>query len=452
MSAFDLASITPFAEPLWYSRGKSVYYDSSHERLRKAVRAYVDEKITPNCAEWETQGFVPKEVLAEHSRRGFTAVAINPAAVSSHMGNIKLPGDIEPGKWDGFHDLICIDELARCGYLGVVWALGCGDSIGCPPVVNFGSDAQKKAWLPSVINGESRFCLGVTEIAGSDVANISTTAERRGDVYVVNGAKKWITNGMWATHCTAAVRTGAPGKNGISALVIPLNSKGVSRRKILNSGVAASGNSNPIWLRFPIADYLGSTYLEFDDVEVPVSNLLGEENKGFKIIMSNSDFNHERLWLACTSLRLARICLTDAYSYALERTTFGKHLIEHQAIKTKFTTIGADILPAHAFMESLVALGDANKHAEPRYGGLIALLKVVAGRALEKTVRETQQVMGGLGYSRTGKGARIEQISRDMRVMVIGGGSEEILSELAFVQEKKDLGTIRGESLRSSKL
>ncbi|TVY26055.1 Acyl-CoA dehydrogenase [Lachnellula hyalina] len=445
MSAFDLASVTPFAEPLWYSRGKGVYYDSSHERLRKAVRAYIDEKITPNCAEWETQGFVPKEVrvqsqsfqvvLKEHSKRGFTAVAINPAGVFNHMGNIKLPGDIDPQKWDGFHDLICIDEIARCGYLGVVWALGCGDSIGCPPVVNFGSDAQKKAWLPSVINGESRFCLGVTEVdAGSDVANISTTAERRGNVYIVNGAKKWITNGMWATHCTAAVRTGLPGKNGISALVIPLNSKGVSRRKILNSGVAASG----------------STYLEFDDVEVPVSNLLGEENKGFKIIMSN--FNHERLWLACTSLRMARICLTDAYSYALERTTFGKHLIEHQAIKTKFTTIGADILPAHAFMESLVAINDMNRQAEPRYGGLIALLKVVAGRALEKTVRETQQVMGGLGYSRTGKGARIEQISRDMRVMVIGGGSEEILSELAFMQEKKDLGLIGAENLRSSKL
>jgi alkylation response protein AidB-like acyl-CoA dehydrogenase len=201
-------------------------------------------------------------VLEEHSRRGYTAVTINPAAVSDYMGDLKLPGDIDPQKWDGFHDLICIDEIARCGYLGVIWALGCGDSIGCPPVVNFGSGSQKRAWLPSVIKGQNRFCLGVTEpdgrslrntverlplaiadlrIAGSDVANIATTAERRGDIYIVNGAKKWITNGMWGTHCTAAVRTGGPGKGGISALVIPLESKGVSRRKILNSGVAASG-------------------------------------------------------------------------------------------------------------------------------------------------------------------------------------------------------------------
>jgi alkylation response protein AidB-like acyl-CoA dehydrogenase len=186
-------------------------------------------------------------------------VAINPKAVSEYLGDIVLPGGINPSQWDGFHDLICIDEIARCGYLGVVWALACGDSIGCPPVVAFGNESQKRTFLPSVISGESRFCLGITEpdgrspliesasyilnrlLAGSDVANISTTAERRGNVYIVNGAKKWITNGMWADYCTAAVRTGGPGKGGISALVIPLHAKGVSRRKILNSGVSASG-------------------------------------------------------------------------------------------------------------------------------------------------------------------------------------------------------------------
>ncbi len=150
---------------------------------------------------------------------------------------------------------------------------------------------------------------------------------------------------------------------------------------------------------------------------------------------------------------MARVCLQDAYTYALSRHTFGKALIHHQAIRTKFSTMGGNILPAHAFMESLVALSNkswtsiANKDdrinpitkEQDRIGGLIALLKVTAGRALEQAVREAQQVMGGLGYSRTGKGARIEQISRDMRVMVVGGGSEEILTELAFTQEGKDL-------------
>lgn len=106
------------------------------------------------------------QVLQEHSRQGYTAVTINPAAVSKYMGDVKLPAGIKPEDWDGFHDLICIDEIARCGYLGVIWALGCGDSIGCPPVVNFGSVAQKEKFLPSVVSGKSRFCLGVTEPDG----------------------------------------------------------------------------------------------------------------------------------------------------------------------------------------------------------------------------------------------------------------------------------------------
>jgi alkylation response protein AidB-like acyl-CoA dehydrogenase len=165
------------------------------------------------------------------------------------------------------------------------------------------------------------------------------------------------------------------------------------------------------------------------------------------------DFNHERLWLACTSLRLARVCLADAYSHAVTRTTFGKNLIDHQAIRTKFTKLGSSILPAHAFMESIVAIAESEASgSSPRYGGLIALLKVTAARALEDAVRESQQVMGGLGYSRTGKGARIEQISRDVRVMVVGGGSEEILNELAFVQERVDLRSIQNSSGIPSKL
>ncbi|KAK3723417.1 hypothetical protein LTR37_001669 [Vermiconidia calcicola] len=135
------------------------------------------------------------------------AVSVYPLATGSPSGQ-RLPADIVPTAWDGFHDLILIDEIARCGYLGVIWALTCGNSIGGPPLVNLGSEEEKRRLLPKLLAGRSRFCLGVTEPdAGSDVANITTTAVRRGDVYIVNGAKKWITNGSFADHCTAAVRT-----------------------------------------------------------------------------------------------------------------------------------------------------------------------------------------------------------------------------------------------------
>ena len=100
-------------------------------------------------------------------------MALNPAAIAEYLSDAVLPGNIKAQDWDAFHDLICIDEIARCGYLGVIWALGCGDSIGCPPVVNFGTEKQKQQFLPSVISGESRFCLGVTEPDGMFTLPIS---------------------------------------------------------------------------------------------------------------------------------------------------------------------------------------------------------------------------------------------------------------------------------------
>ncbi|CAM1501360.1 Fc.00g105220.m01.CDS01 [Cosmosporella sp. VM-42] len=420
----------PFADPLWLSRGISPYYGESHRHLQKEVRSYVGTHITPFCEQWEREG-VPPETDRRHAELGYTAVAAFPIA-KQYLNGQRLPGDIPPQEWDGFHDLIVIDELARCGYLGIVWALGCGNSIGLPPVVNFGNEAQKRQYLPGVLSGKIRFCLAVTEPdAGSDVAGITTVAERKGSKYIVNGAKKWITNGIFADYCTAAVRTGGDGISGISALVIPLKAKGVTCKKIENSGVQASG----------------STYIEFDDVEVPVSNLLGEENKGFPIIMNN--FNHERLWLACTSLRMGRVCLEDAYKHAITRETFGKQLIKNQVIRAKFSTMARQLESTHAWMEQLVYISESAKKTggDARMGGLFANLKVLAGQTLEKVNREAQQVMGGLGYSKNGRGARIEQISRDVRVMVIGGGSEEILTDLAVNQEIKAM-----RSLKNSKL
>ncbi|KAH0341882.1 acyl-CoA dehydrogenase NM domain-like protein, partial [Aureobasidium melanogenum] len=437
----QFGSSAPFAEPLWYSRDSSPYYTSSHRKLRQAVRSYVDTEILPSCHDWENQGQVPPQVLKRHAELGYQAAAVYPM-MKGHLSGVNLPGGVSCEEWDAFHDLIVIDEIARCGYLGVIWALTCGNSIGCPPVANFGSEEQKKRYLPDVYAGRKRFCLAITEPdvltmhtakAGSDVAGLTTTAERRGDKYIVNGAKKWITNGYFADYATAAVRTGGEGKNGISALVIPLNLKGVTCKKIHNSGVNASG----------------STYIEFDDVEVPMSNLIGKENEGFKIIMSN--FNHERLWLACTSLRMARVCVEDSYNHACSRETFGKPLIANQTIRSKVAGFGQRIEPAHSYMEALVSLVCMAKSQDEQtqlyLGGQLANLKVTAGQTLEWVNREAQQIFGGLGFARSGQGQRVEQISRDLRVMVVGGGSEEILKDLVVNQEQLAM-----QKLKESKL
>jgi len=252
------APITPlFSDPLYLTRGASPYYRESHYRLQRELREYVDKYISPFCEEWETNGQVPAEVLSRHAKLGYAAVSVYPLA-AEHLTGQRLPADIKASQWDGFHDLIFIDEIARCGYLGVIWGLSCGNAIGAPPLVNYGSPEQKRRFLPDVLQGRSRFCLGVTEpdgksscskrantyscsVAGSDVAGLTTVAERRGDRYIVNGAKKWITNGSFADYCMTAVRTGGAGAKGISALIVPLKAKGVTCKKIPNSGVHASG-------------------------------------------------------------------------------------------------------------------------------------------------------------------------------------------------------------------
>lgn len=158
------------------------------------------------------------------------------------------------------------------------------------------------------------------------------------------------------------------------------------------------------------------------------------------------DFNPERLALACASLRLARVCAEDAFNYAIQRETFGSPLIQKQAIQSKIFKFGLMIEPAYAFMEQLVNILELTKDRpvdDVKIGGMTALLKVMSTRALEKSVREAQQILGGAGYNKAGKGARIEQISRDARVHVVGGGSEEIMMGLALQEETKALRTRR---------
>lgn len=160
-------SRAPFADPLWLTRPTANNaYQESHRRLQREARAYVDTKIAPFCAEWEEQGRVPSEVIRQHADLGYMAVSVYPVAADYLKGQ-RLPGDIDPMAWDGFHDLIVIDEIARCGYLGVIWALTCGNSIGAPPVINFGNKKQKEQFVPGIMCGDIRFCLAVTEPDGT---------------------------------------------------------------------------------------------------------------------------------------------------------------------------------------------------------------------------------------------------------------------------------------------
>lgn len=428
MASEPFGSVLPFAEPSWYGAlgHTSPYYKDSHRRLRAFTREYVDSWIE-EAPKWEEKGQVPTEAFQRHSKLGFTACFIQPLEPEYiSKAGITLPCGIPAQEWDSFHSMIVADELMRCGYLGVVWGLGGGNSIGGPPLVRFGSKELKDEILPDVLNGKKRMCLGVTEPqAGSDVAQLKATAQKSkdGSHYVVNGTKKWITNAIYADYVTAIVRTGSDdsGAGGISVLVIPLDLPGVERRKLKNSGVSASG----------------STLIILDNVKVPVKYLLGKEDQGFRIVMSN--FNGERLALAIQATRMSRVCIQDAYSYACKRVVFGKSLISQPVIRAKISDMGRAVERLQAWIEELGHQANSvdKKIGDFELAGKIALLKVESGRCLELVNREAQQILGGLSFQRGGThaGARIEQISRDLRVMVVGGGC--VMTQLVWRARQK---------------
>lgn len=411
-------NLGPWAEPSWYSSLASPYYNESHKQLRNALRQYIDEHVKPYMLEWEAKGEAPEEARLKWARTGF---AFGDVPEPYRPKDIPGPAGIPVGEMDIFHLMVSTDESSRIEG-GVGTALGGASVIGVPPIVHHGTEEQKRKWLPGLFTWETSFALGITEPGGgSDVANIQTTAEKTpdGKYYIVNGYKKWITGMPWATHMTTAVRTGGPGMGGISVLVIPSNAKGFSHRRIANSGQNGGGAS----------------FVELDDVRVPVENLLGKENQGFRIIMTN--FNKERFIMSIGCNRKARTCLSESFAYANKRHTFGKPLISNQIISHKIATIGRYVESHWAWLEQLAYHIQQSPLGwqDPEIAGQIALSKVHGGRILEMANREAQQIFGGAGYQKGGPGAIIEQMSRDLRMMVVGGGSEEIIADLAVRQE-----------------
>jgi len=267
-------------------------------------------------------------------------------------------------------------------------------------------------------------CLAITEpTAGSDVANLKTEAKLTpdGKHYIVNGEKKWITNGVFADFFTVAVRTGGAGMGGVSLLLLERSMPGITTRQMQCSGVWPSG----------------TTYITFEDVLVPVENLIGKENEGFKYIMHN--FNHERFGIIIQAVRLARVCVEEAFKYAHKRQTFGKRLIDHPVIRLKLAHMARQVESSQAWLENITYQLKTmpHKQAQVILGGPMALLKAHATTTLEYCAREAAQIFGGLAYTRGGQGEKVERIYREVRAYAIPAGSEEIMLDLGIRQAMK---------------
>lgn len=377
-------------------KGPNPFYSEAHIAFRHTIDRFVKNEITPYVNEWDEAGAFPLEL---HKK----------AAALGIMGNGFDEAYGGLGQIDALLHVVIHQSLARCGCGGLVASL-LTHYIGAPPIQALGSAEMKARVLPGILSGDKISALGITEPSGgSDVANLKTTARRDGDYFVVNGSKTFITSGMRADYYVIAVRTGGEGMHGISLLLVEKGMPGFDQTPLKKMGWWCSDTAT----------------LYFDNCLVPAQNLLGPENEGFRAIMHN--FNIERLSLIALATEYARVCLEAAIDYARERTTFGKRLADHQVIRHKIVDMAQRINATQAWLELLA--WQINQGHVPV--AELSQAKVQATTTMEFCAREALQIFGGAGYIR---GNVVERLYREVRVMAIGGGSEEIMRDLASRQ------------------
>lgn len=373
----------------------------------------------PFVSEWEESKELPRQLAIECGKAGLL-----PCVAGKNAYDF-LPHISRPANYDYFHELIFIDELARCASGGVLWGLIEGLQIGLPPVLNFGSDFLKKKVASDCLTGNACICLAITEAtAGSDVNAIRTsfTKNESKKCFVVNGSKKWITNGIFSDFFTVAVKSAETGA--ISLLLLEKAMPGIKCRRMDCQGVWSSG----------------TTFIEFENVEVPYTHLIGKEGEGFKYIMKN--FNHERWGFVAQANRFARVCLEESIKHALKRKTFGKALINHEVIRWKIAEMARQVEATHAWLENITHQLNTLPfdQAMTVLAGPISLMKAHSTKVFEYCAREASQIFGGAAYTRSGVGEKIERLYRDVRAYAIPGGSEEILLDLGVRQAVKRMG------------
>lgn len=386
-------------EPLSFdsTRLPCPHMHESHEAWRNTVRGFVEREIAPHVNDWDEAGAFPRELHKKAAKIGLIGLGF-----PEEYGGVREGVDL-------FHSIVASEELARVGSGGLVAGL-MTHGIGLPPIIALGSEELKARIAPPVLSGEKLIALCVTEPSGgSDVANLKTKAERKGDCFVVNGEKTFITTGTRADYLTVALRTGGAGAGGLSFLLIEADHPGVSRTPLKKMGWWMSDTAT----------------IHFDNVDVPIDNLIGQENAGFAGIVTN--FNMERLTMAAQAIAFARVCIEDAAAWARERHTFGKPLSKHQVVRHKFAEMTRHVNASTAYLDNCAwrVMNGASPIAD------LSLLKVQATRTMEFCAREAMQILGGAGFMR---GGRVERIYREVRVMAIGGGSEEIMNDLAARQ------------------
>jgi acyl-CoA dehydrogenase len=368
------------------------HLDETHHHFREVARRFVRAEVEPHVVAWEEAEEFPRELYRKAAAAGLLGAT--------------FPERYGGGGGDLLHAVVMTEEIVAGGSTGVAAGLG-SLAIALPPILTLGTDEQRARLVPPVLRGEQVACLAVTEPGGgSDVAAIRTRAVRDGDGYVLAGGKTFITSGGKADLAVVLARTGPDAHGGLTFFAVPTATPGYRVGRLLKkTGWRASDTAE----------------IFFDEVRVPLETRLGEEGSGFVAAMQN--FEAERLLLAVQGHAAAMVAVDDATAWAREREAFGRPLVGFQVTRHKLARMSMLTTVARAFNYHLAAALRDGAHLVAE----CAMAKNFSAEVAQEVLYEAVQLFGGMGYMRE---TRVERLSRDVRLLPIGGGTTEVMNEI----------------------
>jgi citronellyl-CoA dehydrogenase len=367
-------------------------FTQEHEELRRTVERFVAQELNPHVDEWEDAGIFPAH------------------EVFRKLGDLGLLGLTKPEAFGGAgldysYSVVLAEALGHCRCGGVPMAIGVQTDMATPALARFGSDELRAEFLAPAIAGTAVACIGVSEPgAGSDVAAIRTTARRDGGDYVINGGKLWITNGTQADWmcCLANTSEDAPHRNK-SLIMVPMKTQGVTvERKLRKIGMNSSDTAQ----------------IHFDNVRVPLRNLVGEEGKGFTYQMLQ--FQEERLWAGANTLKALDNAIRDTIEYTRNRKIFARPVLDNQVVHFTLAELQTEVEALRALVYRATELYVAGQDVT----ALASMAKLKAGRLTREVSDKCLQYWGGMGFTWENS---VSRLYRDGRLTSIGGGADEVM-------------------------
>jgi acyl-CoA dehydrogenase len=370
-------------------------FTDEHETFRRAVRAWIEREVVPRVDEWEEAGRIPRDVFQRMGELGFLGVQFSPAYGGAGA--------------DFAMSVVLAEELARSRSGGFAFSVIVHTDMSSPWLVRFGTEAQKRRWLPPIARGETVCALAITEPgAGSDMVALTTRAHQDGDSWVITGSKIFITNGVHGDLYFVAARTSDEGARHrqLSQFLVERGTPGFTvSRALAKTGMWASDTAE----------------LAFDQVRVPAANVLGEPGRGFYQLAAG--LQHERLMAAVLCVAASQRALEDCQAYLRQRQTFGRPLAEHQVLRHRMADMATRIEAARRLTYHAVAryMDGADCAME------VSMAKLLATETAQGIAYEAVQLHGGYGYMRE---FPVERFARDYRMWTIASGSSEMMREI----------------------